>query len=191
MTTMESDEELKARMLHSKTARWRIPAIRSLVALIILALLAGGGYIGYAKWQNSKIIIPPKIRSQVTSSIFWPTKDANITGDKTTIKYDTTNKLLSYLAYTADGIKLTVSEQASPAVFSDIPAAYSKFTSDLRPYSSFDTANDKVFLTHPKELNGGQTAVMNTKGVLIFIRPDKSLTDDSWKQLFNNLDIVK
>lgn len=154
---------------------------------LILVIL--GAILGYIQWQKSEQVIPSDINKQVSFVIFWPYKAASAIPDKTTLKYDATNKLLSYLAYTSDKIKLTISEQSSPEVFSDVPQAYDKFTSDLQQYSSFDSLSGKVYLTHPKELKGGQTAVMNVKGTLVFVRPDKNLSDDTWRNLFNNLQV--
>jgi hypothetical protein len=162
----------------------------SVTIMIILSLIAGG-VLGYMRWQKSKIIIPPAIKKQVTSVIFWPSKDAPVLSDKQTIKYNPNEKLLSYVAHTSNGRELIISEQPTPDSFNDIPQVFSKFTEGLHQYTSFSTPDGTVSLTRPKELKGGQTAVMSAKGTLMFIKPSKDLSDDEWRQLFNNLEIIR
>jgi hypothetical protein len=90
------------------------------------------------------------------------------------------------------GKSLTFAEQSTPQNFVDIPQAYDKLIESLNSYSSFDSFYGKVDLTHPKELKGQQSAAMNSKGTLMFIHPTNGdLSTDQWKQLFNNLSIVK
>jgi hypothetical protein len=48
-----------------------------------------------------------------------------------------------------------------------------------------------VYLIRPGEQNGKEVGVLNSKGTLMFIKADKDLSGDQWKQLFNNLDIIK
>ena len=54
-------------------------------------------------------------------------------------------------------------------------------------YEKFDSRNGTVYLTNPKELNGGQATIMNSHGTLMFVKPVKALADNNWRQLFNNL----
>jgi CxxC motif-containing protein (DUF1111 family) len=46
-------------------------------------------------------------------------------------------------------------------------------------------------LTHPKELSGGQSAVANKAGTLIFAKPSVNLTNDEWKDFFESLRILR
>jgi hypothetical protein len=71
----------------------------------------------------------------------------------------------------------------------DIPAAYTKLLSSLNQFDSFDSPNGTVALTHPKELNGAESAVMNAKGTLLFVRPNGNVSSDDWRRLFNNLHV--
>jgi hypothetical protein len=178
-----------------ENGKYKPRAKRSFAQLTALGLVFIGlvlvGFGGYKMWQKSKIIIPYAVKKQVSFVIYWPSKSAPVKNDKTTIKFDPTTKLLSYIAQTNDDIKLTISEQATPESFVDIPAAYDKFIENLLQYSAFESPDGKVFLTHPKELKGGQTAVMNTKGTLLFMKPEKDVSDDTWRKIFNNLDIIK
>lgn len=174
--------------INRKSARG---ALRICLIVFVSVVLIIVGFTGYKQWQKSKIIIPNDIKKQVTSTVFWPEKNSPVVGDKSTIKYDSENKLLSYVVRTSDGTKIVVSEQPAPDAFADFPQTYVKFAEDLRQYSSFENSNGKVYLTHPKELKGGQTAIMYAKGTLMLLRPDKDISDDTWKQIFNNLDVIQ
>jgi hypothetical protein len=107
-----------------------------------------------------------------------------------TVKYDSKLKLLSYQS-SAFGINTTVSEQPTPDSFNDIPAVYQKVLDSWKEYASFGNSNGTVYLTRPGDQNGKEVGVLNSKGTLMFIKADKDLSNDQWKQLFNNLDIVK
>ena len=99
--------------------------------------------------------------------------------------------MLSFSAKRPSGVKISFSEQPTPGSIVDIPQVYDKLVDSLQPYNTFDSVNGKVALTHPNNLNGGQTAVMNDKGTLIFVRPTKDLTDTEWRQVFNSLSILR
>ena len=86
---------------------------------------------------------------------------------------------------------MLISEQATPQVFNDIPEYYPKLIEKLNGYSDFDSVLGKVSLTKPKELNGAQSAVFNGKGTLMFVRPNQSLSDDDWRQFFDQMTIWK
>jgi hypothetical protein len=180
----------------SKNLDWDQKANRSrnrwfvITTLVVAIILAGVGYFGYRGWNNSKQIISPTLKNQLTFAFFWPSQTTSITAQKQSIKYDNSIKQISYIAQTVGGAHLTVSEQATPQSFTDVPQVYDKLMTSMFQYEAFDTVNGKVYLTHPKELNGGQAAVMNSKGTLLFIKPDKPLSDDTWHQVFNNLQII-
>jgi hypothetical protein len=127
--------------------------------------------------------IPGQIKAQVTSTLLVP-QGSGILVDRLGVKYDAKDKLLTYTA-TYAGTKLTVSEQPTPDQFVDIPAVYTKLTDGLNNYLSFDANIGTVHLTLPKELAGKQAAVVNTKGTLMFVKPDTNLSDDQWRKFFN------
>lgn len=163
--------------------------VTSIVAVLIIMSVAG--YFGYNRWRNSQKILPTTVKDQLTFPFYWPDKTAPLMIDKKTIKYDANSKAISYIAQTSDGAVLTISQQATPQSFTDVPQAYSKLVEILVQYGVFDSPNGTVYLTHPKQLKGGQTAVMNSKGTLVFVKPDKNLSDDTWHKVFNNLKIIQ
>ena len=158
---------------------------------VLLILLAGGGYFGYKQVSDSRAVLSRSIKSSLTFGIFWPTKDSPLIGDKTTIKYDTTENHFDYNAILSNGTLVTISEQATPESFVDIPQAYEKLVESMHTYRSFDSQTGKVYLTRPPQSSGNQTAVMNAKGTLLFMRAYKDLDDNTWTKIFNNLESLK
>jgi hypothetical protein len=153
----------------------------------LLAAVAVGGYLWY---KQAHVIIPANIKKQVTFVIFYPQNNSVVQVNKKTLLYEPDKKLLSYTGkFAGSGTSFTLSEQTTPDSFVDIPQAYTKLLSSLNQYDSFGTANGTVALTHPKELNGGESAVMNAKGTLLFVRPSGTVTSDDWRRLFNNLQV--
>ena len=165
--------------------RFISPRLASLVLVIVgLSVISGLGYMRAA----SQPALPPGVAKQLSFGVYFPTTKTDVAKiDTRTIKYQVNGGLLSYTARLTDGTTISVNQQATPESFVDIPQAYDKLVSSLQPYSSFASINGKVSLTHPKELQGSQSAVMNAKGTLLFARPSKSLTDEQWHQLFNGL----
>ncbi len=157
--------------------------VMCLVAIIALAT-------GVFLHVRSPQIIPAQIKQQLDFLIFLPEGDQSSHIDRQSFKYDANLKVFS-VVITSFNVKNTISEQATPDSFNDIPGYYDKLTEKLNSYASFDTDLGKVYLTRPDELKGKQSAVMNTKGTLMFASPDKNLTDSQWRQFFNSLSVIK
>ena len=159
-----------------------------LTSLIIAILLIGSGFAAH-KLLKHPSPFSTQIRNQSQFLIFYP--DPRATGykvDVSTIQYDTSAKVLSFTAQ-GSGNSLTITEQTTPDPFNDIPQYWDAFTTKLQNYASFDSVNGQIALTQPVELKGGQSAVMNSKGTLMFVHPTGSgLSEDQWKQVFNNLE---
>ena len=162
----------------------------SLTVFFVVLLLAAGGLYIFNAVQKSHQIIPGAIQNQLNFTVFWPNKSSPVQGDKSTIKYNAPEKLLTFIAHKSDGNYITFSEQPTPESFIDVPQSYDKLIESMLQYKAFDSPDGKVYLTHPKTLNGGQTAVMNARGVLIFAKPDKDISDDAWARIFNNLKLL-
>ena len=158
-----------------------------LIGVFIVTVL---GYFSYTSWHNSRQILPTTIKRQLLFPVFWPDKNEPVTISKKTLKYDSTDSILSYIARTTDGNNIIVTEQATPESITASPQVYNQLIQDINNYEEFDSRNGTVYLTHPKELNGGQTAVMDSQGTLMFVKPNKDLSDNAWRQLFNNMRII-
>lgn len=129
-------------------------------------------------------------RQRVDFVLFAPTSTARESVKPHSIKLDAGSHFLSYVSEVGS-MQITVSMQPTPEGFVDVPQAFDKLVEKMNQYSVFESLNGKVYLTKPQELNGGQTAVMNAKGTLLFAKPIGDLTDDQWRSFFNQLDVVK
>ncbi len=137
----------------------------------------------------SKPPIPGSIKKQVTSAILIP-KQSNTNDIRNTAKYDATNKLLTFRSDIKDaGTNVTVTEQPTPDQFVDIPQFEAKFFEQAGEYKTFETTIGTVHLLKPKSVV--QAAAMNTKGTLIFVKPDKELTEDQWRQFFKSVAVLQ
>jgi hypothetical protein len=153
---------------------------------LTLASVAGAGAITMlVLLALPKPPIPHRLQKQLTSTLFVPTSGKINHGSA---KYDPQLRLLSYIV-TAQGDSVTVSEQASPESFTDVPQAYQKVVDGMNDYSDFDTGIGTVHLTRPASLHGKQAAVLNAKGTLMFAKPDHDLSIDRWRRFFNSFDV--
>jgi hypothetical protein len=158
---------------------WLIMGVVLAVGLIVVGIML----------LAPKPPIPGPIKKQVTSTLIVP-QLADVTIDRQSVKYDDKLKLLSY---TADvyGISTVISEQPTPDSFTDIPQVYDKVTASMNEYSKFDTDIGTVHITRPKELDGKQAAVLNTKGTLLFAKPERDLSDEQWRKFFGSFEVEK
>ena len=164
--------------------------IKIIAIMLIVAVVGVSCFFGYKHWESSKQIIPANIQKQLSFSVFWPDKNAPVTVTKNTLKYSPSNGLLSYVETTNTAVELVISEQATPDTFTASPQVYSQFIQHLLEYEEFSSLNGTVYLTHPKELKGIQTAVLNANGTLMFIKPNQNLSDNTWRQIFNDIELV-
>lgn len=158
------------------------------ILILVLALGTGSGFLVW-RWYQDKHPIPTVIRLEATFPLFYPNqKYVNV--NKSTIKYDSTAKLLSFTGSTPSGSKLIFSEEPTPSQFNDIPGYYTALLNNMNEYQEIDTIDGQMYLTKPESVNGNQSAVMSTKGTLMFVRAEKNLSVGNWQQLFNNLTII-
>ena len=134
-----------------------------------------------------KPLIPKNIQSEVTSVIFVP-NSPQVVNQKGTAKYNGNLKLLSYKA-NVFGVNAVISEQPTPETFTDIPQVYQKVLDSWNDYEDFNVPQGTVYLTRPGGKNATEAGVMNSKGTLLFVKPDKDLTDTQWRQLFNSIEV--
>jgi hypothetical protein len=158
-------------------------------ALLAVAALAAI-VIGTILYFHAQQPIPSNIKKQVDFLVFLPQGDESFRTDRKSFKYDANLKVMS-VVISSFGIKNTISEQASPDAFNDIPGYYDKLTEKLNSYANFGTDLGTVYLTRPDELKGKQSAIMSTKGTLMFASPGKDLTNDQWRRFFNSLSVIK
>lgn len=152
-----------------------------LAALVLILILAGLFIL-----LKPKQAIPKTIQKQL-DFIPYAAKGHDIRLDKNSYKYDPSQKGLSFTASSTEYGKLTFSEQPTPQQFIDIPDLYTKLIDKLNRYSVFNNQLGTVYLTKPADQKNGQTAVINSSGVLMFVRSEKDLTDSQWRKIFESV----
>ena len=172
--------------------RIRVSGAQKTIVSILLSIgIAALLIYSYQKYQNPKNAIPSQIKSQLSFIVFYPGPSPDTTVDSSSFKYDQPTHVFSFVVNFMHQ-PVTIAEQATPQNFIDIPQGYDKLIESLSEYASFNSYYDKVSLTHPKEFKGQQSAVMNSKGTLVFAHPTSgSLGEDQWRKLFNGLEIIR
>jgi hypothetical protein len=173
------------------TKRLKITIIISITIIVILSM-AVTGYLLFNN-HSAQPIIPPDIRQKVTFVIFNPSQIEKIpewTIDKTKTAYNAENGVLT-MVVNKDDITVIFNQQLEPEAFKDVPTQYARMLNSLNQYREISTNIGAVTLTHPKELNGGQTAVADKRETLIFAQPNRDLSDDEWKDFFNSLVVLQ
>lgn len=157
------------------------------VAVIALVTL---GVLLYVKSRPNPII-DRTIQKKAGFTIFIPSQDKNAPWvlDKKSIKYDTEIGVLHTNLFTPDKQKkIVMTQQVLPDPFTDVPNYSAIFYSKLHEYRELNLPIGRVTLTLPDELKGGQSAVANIKGTLMFLHPDKDLNDEEWKTVFKSIE---
>lgn len=182
-----SVEETAKEVRPQKQPRKLLPVFLAL--LVGLAIGAGGLYGAYKLLTKPEPpVIPVEYSQKVNFSIIAPSPSNGYSLD--TFGYDATSGVLSFTARGPEA-NFLFTEQATPSNFTEIPEYFDKLVESLLEYKRFDTEIGRVSLTKPKEFNGQQAAVLNTKGTLLFVRPDKELDDETWRQFFNRIQTIK
>ena len=156
--------------------------------IIIATLTLVGVLILFGQNFSSKSPLPANLTDQATSTVLVPiTNDISV--NRTTASYNPHIKLLVF-SVQVGGIRTVFSEQPTPNTFVDIPQVYDRVIEQSQEYGSFETALGTVHLTRPRNAYGKQTAILNTRGTLLFVKPDKELSDSNWRQLFRALTVL-
>jgi hypothetical protein len=158
---------------------------QAVVSVFILLII--GIVIFLVTWQASPI--PSGIAKQINYVIFYPQTTSALQIKSSSIKYDRSIKQLSFIA-SFGGSTLTFSEQSTPDAFNIGLNYYNEFVQNLGDYDTFSAIDGTVSLTRPTGLSQ-ETAVMNAKGTLMFVKSSKNLDEDSWKLLFNSFKFIQ
>ncbi|HSX48417.1 MAG TPA: hypothetical protein VLF41_02865 [Candidatus Nanoarchaeia archaeon] len=155
-----------------------------LLLVVVIAAVVEYAHVRQTTKQN---IVPAQIKKQLAMPSLVPAeKFESYVLNQDSIKYDDKQKLLSYSLTSPDN-SVTVTEQPYPDVL-----IYEKLKNGIGQYRDIDTQAGKVTLGRPKDGGGVQVAVLNYHDqTLVFAKPQKDLTDDQWKQLFDSLEPIK
>lgn len=157
-------------------------------SLIILACVVAG--LIFFTSTDKQQIVPQSIVRKISFQIYSLPRDSKIWQiSNNSVKYDDKQTVLS-LTYKALDNQLSITEQKTPSQFTDIPQYYPALLNKLHQYSVLQTHLGDVYLTKPTELNGAQTAVLNSNGTLMFIRPQGNLSDTQWKTIFDDMIVI-
>jgi hypothetical protein len=155
--------------------------------MVVVVLALGIVVVGLLIIHGQQSPIPAAIERQANFAIMYPDGSAGYDVAANTVSYNSSANGLIFHVRNKSGLDVTVTEQATPAQFDDIPQYYPTLIEKLRGYGQVDSVNGKVDLTHPVELNGAQSAVFNGKGVLMFARPSRDMSEGDWLVFFNSL----
>ena len=156
--------------------------------LLTSTVLVGAGWAVHMALKP-KSAVPADIRKQLDFTPYTVKPESTLKADGKSYKYDASQKGFSFVASGGGTGRLTVSEQATPQSFIDIPDLYTKLVDNLNRYGAFNNQMGTVYLTRPKDQPRGQTAVINSNGVLMFVRSAGDLRDDQWRKLFQSFSL--
>jgi hypothetical protein len=163
--------------IHRRYRKYPKIIICCVAALLLIAI----GIIIYEKNQPP---IPNSITKKLNFSLALLAKPYVI--ERKTISYVSQSGVLIFTAKNGTS-SFVISEQATPDVFSASDQVYPTLLQRMNEYAELQTAAGTVALTKPTELNGVQTAVLNVKSDLIFVRPNKPQSSAQWKSFFSSL----
>ncbi|HEY4964397.1 MAG TPA: hypothetical protein VIH90_06935 [Candidatus Saccharimonadales bacterium] len=180
----ESIDTIDEKAKHKKiTFKWA-------VIIVIVPIVVILGLLSIYFLRSKTTTIPEAVKSQVNFPIMYPSDSSLLTVKPQSIKYNSSDQQLTFVAM-YKRCTVSFSEQPTPSSFIDVPTVYTTLVTNLNEYTSFESINGSVYLLLPKELAGAQSAVMNSKGTLMFARPISMLTVNEWKQIFNDLQVLK
>lgn len=168
-----------------KLTHYQIKKIVEGAGLVLLAALI---IIGVHLYVARQRIIPHTVASQISFTVFWP-KSTNAFPSQSSIKYDSQKGVFSYIV-TINNVSTTVTEQATPSEFVDIPNYYSALINHLNNYDTFGSSHGNVYLTKPSGTDG-ETAVINQSGTLLFAHAQADIDENNWRLFFNNLRVIE
>jgi hypothetical protein len=165
---------------------------RSKKLLFIPALIfILAGCIFLLAHKQAKNPLPPAIKSRISYRFVYPAKTNSIS--QVSYKYQADQSVLTFSSH-AEGTKVVFIEQPAPASLGAGNQIYFPAIG-IHPYAQFQSKLGPVALTKfykPNTLDpAGQTGILAAHGTLVIAHPDKDLSNDQWKNLFNSLTISK
>ncbi|QQS20044.1 hypothetical protein IPL85_01130 [Candidatus Saccharibacteria bacterium] len=180
-------------MAYKKTRRRLV--VTFTVLLLSVIVVAAGAFV-LKQMAESRTVISQQILDQADFIIFYPGDTTKLDTvwqlQKDRTSYDKESGVLTLHALQAStGRQVVLNEQPTPGAFADVPTQYSRMLNTLNEYDELQIGFGTVALTRPKELNGGQSAVANKAGTLIFAKPSVNFTNEEWRDFFDSLRILR
>lgn len=158
--------------------------------VIILITVAIGGYLYFNRDTNP---IPKQLRSQLTFSPFVipVNTKGHSTSDYEFNKTDDGTQILKYEIHFENNV-IIISQYPQPPQFSEIPDFKNQWLNNTaQQYSSVSSSSGTIYLGRAVKQNNKQLAIMIERGLLVFLSPDKKLTEQQWRSLGDQLEIQK
>lgn len=169
--------------------------VELLLGISLLVIVVGALTYAVVRYvyNHRSTAIPQSIAQHVAFQIYVPSPtNKSWSALEPSVRYNSQTSVLSITTQTqAKTNDIILDEQPTPDVFTNIPQYYQSLLSKLNEYGQIQTNFGSAYLTHPTELHGGQTAVLNSSGTLLFARPLRSLSKSQWTAFFNDLIVDK
>lgn len=163
-----------------------------LASISILVVVAGATMILLLMARTNNPL-PADIRGQLTFSplIIFDKDPAYKTSNYKFTTAENSLKILSYLVSTPNG-NVSISEYIQPPQFTDIPEYKDRFLSNvIQKYDTVPTAAGTIYLGQLSKQDNNQIGVMIESGLVIFLRPSKTLSSDEWRYIGDQLMIYR
>lgn len=160
--------------------------VKIMSGIVLLVLIGSFVYM-----RNDSDPIPSSLRKQASYVIFVPST-ASWKIDEKKLYFDKAAQVLHLTAYNnTTKTTLTITQQATPSQFTDVPQFFPALLDRLNQYESFGTLNGTINLTKPTELQGRTEAILNRDGTLLFAYSRPEMATKEWRKLFNDMRELK
>lgn len=179
--TEEEGRPASLRHRHHLPKRWWLMLIPiALTGVVVVA-------IPRIPHATSTELIPAGIQSKLDFTPLLPRQNADTTIKQTSFAYSSEVMQLSFTVSSKTLGTIAFGEQATPQDFVTTPDSYTKLIDSINRYATFTSHTGTVYLTRPASQASGQTAVMNTGEVVVFVRSAHDLSDGQWQAFFATL----
>jgi len=163
-----------------------------IIGVLLVVAVATGGTIAAVLYVQSRQsgVISSSIQQHIAFQIYAPIDTSAWAINRSSIAYNSSQGVLS-LSVSSPTNTFVLEEQQTPDIFTNVSQYYPTLLSKLNVYGNFQTGLGTVELTKPTELHGEQTAVLNSAGTLLFVRPKNNLTNGQWGTFFSSLVVTK
>lgn len=166
---------------NQKKKKFSIPLVIGVSVLFAALLIAG----------RTLLLDQPSLAlsTEADFGIWYPNaKNVDYELRKDTVAYDESNRILSFVVESPQNGKLTFSQQAVPEVVSGQPDLFDIQLKSLPEVGKFESLHGTVSITHPTGTSEA-TAIMRSKGTLLYVHSNKTMTTEKWRKIFNSLEI--
>jgi hypothetical protein len=164
---------------------------RAFITALVLLLLLGSAAFVVLK-DNNAAPLPKDLKDKVDFRVVYPAA-SNAQIQQTSYVYHAQQRVLNFKVYYADTTVVFSQQPAPRNIGSDTQSYYPAL--GIHPYAQFGTDLGQVALTKFYQSGSlkpfSQTAVMVSKDTLLAASSEKTLTNEQWKKLFDELKITK